>query len=422
MLAERDALRALPARAPRAERGRAGARAALRLLLLLAPLCVLLVPERAEAYTWMIRHGYTNCGTCHADPSGGELLNDFGRLQGDTLLRMQYGSSGGDSSTGPLFGAFENPEGLLLGGSYRHMAIYDVDESDFTTFPMQFDLYGQVKVGAFRAAASVGIARVDVGSPHARPAQVTTAQGEDMNVISRSHWVGADISDEVLVRGGRINLPFGMRIPEHVMWVRDATRTDRESDQHHGVAVSYSGDSLRGEVMAIAGNYQINPDRYRERGYSAYVEALVSDYWGVGVSSLITRADADFRTLEEEETVRQAHGAMARGRIIPELVLLFEADALLKSRRDLGYVGFLQADYEVVQGLHLMATGELLDEGYQDEIGGVATEKAPGFGEPKLGGWLSVDWFFYKQLELRVDAVFRQEDNTQLLAQLHLYL
>ncbi len=31
-------------------------------------------------------------------------------------------------------------------------------------------------------------------------------------------------------------------------------------------------EKLRFEVMAIAGNYQIEPDAYRERGYSGYVE------------------------------------------------------------------------------------------------------------------------------------------------------
>jgi hypothetical protein len=64
----------------------------VRLLVVLLPLVVVLfTPARAEAYTWMIRHAYTGCGVCHADPSGGEVLTPYGRAQSDLLLRMRYG-------------------------------------------------------------------------------------------------------------------------------------------------------------------------------------------------------------------------------------------------------------------------------------------------------------------------------------------
>ncbi len=96
------------------------------------------------------------------------------------------------------------------------------------------------------------------------------------------------------------------------MWVRAATRTDRESDQQHGVAFAYNGDVFRGELMGIAGNYQINPDRFRERGYSGYLEWMLADQAAVGVSSLVTYARADQSTLETAGTLRQAHGLFAR--------------------------------------------------------------------------------------------------------------
>ena len=48
----------------------------------------------ASAYPWMNRHGYFGCTTCHAAPSGGELLTRYGRAQSDLLLRMRYGRAG----------------------------------------------------------------------------------------------------------------------------------------------------------------------------------------------------------------------------------------------------------------------------------------------------------------------------------------
>ncbi|MBK7582946.1 MAG: hypothetical protein IPI67_22470 [Myxococcales bacterium] len=421
-----------------------------------------LVSGEAQAYTWMLRHNYFGCGTCHADPSGGGLLTPYGRAQGDLLLRMRFGRKTTTSEaapstefdgfddfdeadakpakakpkapavesepeappTTPLWGLVEPPSWLLVQGEYRHMTLYKFGESDpFRTFPMQLDLMGQATFGWFRAGAGVGGAKVPAGSPHARRAQVTTNQSDGWNVISRSHWLGADFAAKTLtLRVGRIEMPFGVRIPEHTMWAREVTHTDRESDQQHGVAVAYSGDRVRGEVMGIAGNFQLNPDRLRERGYSAYVEVQLLPWANAGASSLLTHAQTDFETLTDDVT-RQAHGVFGRLAPIKPLVVLVEADVLKKSRFDLGYVSFVQLDLELVQGLHLLGTAEVLDAGYQDTGDRFNTlRKLPGFGRPAFGAWGSVDWFFLPQLEMRVDLLARQAEPTTLLAQLHVYL
>jgi hypothetical protein len=508
--------------------------------------------QAAAAYPWMIRHGYGGCLTCHADPSGGELLSAYGRVQGDLLLRMRYGKGGGHSatendnsggsggsfdsfdsfdaeedgaaapkanaapaparatngaaagaakpdvgdatkpkddadeaeeeddseaddaeddaadeddaapkpkkgkagkskgagangetakpsggdisnddgpSTGFLWGLIDTPDWLLLGGSYRHLNVLKLGEDDpFDTFPMQADLYGQISAGPLRLGGSIGAARVAPGSPHARRAQLTTNQGREWNALSRTHWVGAAFGDasEFLVRAGRLNLPFGLRISEHNAWVREATRTDRESDQQHGVAFSYSGESFRVEAMAILGNYQLNPDRFRERGYSFYLEGMISSTSALGVSSMMTHAEADIETLREASTNREAHGVFARVTLVPPVVVMAELDALLKTDQEAGYVGIVQVDYEIVQGLHFMVTGEVLDQGAStvqnvarapvDPVSGV------GAGEPQFGGWLTVDWFFLPQLEARIDFIKRQEEPFTLLGQLHVYL
>jgi hypothetical protein len=46
----------------------------------------------------------------------------------------------------------------------------------------------------------------------------------------------------------------------------------------------------------------------------------------------------------------------------------------------------------------------------------------PGSGEPAFGGWFTVDWFFYKQLEFRTDFVLRQDEPFTILGQFHFYL
>jgi len=429
----------------------------------------------AEAYPWMIRHNYFGCTTCHSDPSGGELLTAYGRAQGDLLLRMRYGhdtvsaaasepaaDSGGfdsfdsfdsfdegssapkaakkkpekppkpppaeDDQSGPsksagfLWGLVEPPDWLLLGGSYRHAFLYQ--GKDFRTFPMQLDIYGELHAGRLRAGGSLGGARVPAGSPYARAAQITRNQGKDWNLISRTHWIGVDIgaANEVTVRAGRLNLPFGVRIPEHILWVRSATHTDRESAQQHGVAVAWNTSSVRGEIMGIAGNYQIRPDAYRERGYSGYTELLLREGLAVGASSKLTLAQEDRYTLTHAKTAWGAHGAFARVKLLEPLVLLTEADVLDTGRRKLGYVGNLGLDYEPVQGLHLGATGEVLDQGYADASRQARIARSPGDGKPRFGGWGTVDWFALPHVELRIDAIARQSSDVWFLGQVHVYL
>jgi hypothetical protein len=329
-----------------------------------------------------------------------------------------------------LFGAFTLPDWLLLGGSYRHMNIITPQsESKFTTFPMMMDLYGQVKFGDFIAGGSIGAARVAAGSPYARSAQITANQGKQFNLISRTHYVGYQVTDALSIKAGRLNLPFGVRLPEHIMWVRSATRTDRESAQQHGVSAYYLADAFRFELMGIAGNYQINPDHFRERGYSGYFEYFAGERTVVGVSSLVTVAKNDRLVVDGQKMTRQAHGGILRTAVGENTVISAEFDALVRSRFELGYVGMLQVDYEATQGLHFMATGEMLDEGHAkravDPVTGQpkpSEPRAPGSGKPRVGGWLSASWWFLPHFDVRLDALKRTGDDISILAQLHCYL
>ncbi len=478
----------------------------LRVALLLLPLLALTAPREAQAYTWMIKHGYPACNACHTDPSGGELLTFYGRIisqefvstkwsgsdeeSGQQLLRRRYAAAptrfaarakladkeGDAAAEAPadgegekpaegdaaaegekpadaasteaapaepaaesptditpfMFGAFDLPTWLSLGASYRHLNIIKPGgDEKFKTFPMMMDLYGQAQFGSFKMGGSIGGARVPAGSPYARAAQVTGAQGKDWNLISRTHYVGWDFSTELSVRAGRLNLPFGVRIPEHVMWVRQASRTDRESAQQHGVSVNYLGEKFRFELMGIAGNYQISPDKFRERGYSGYFEYFTGAKTAVGVSSLVTVAKTDRLSPGGGSMTRMAHGGMFRTAVGEQVVFVAEVNALSRSRHDLGYVGFAQVDYEPWQGLHFMLTGEMLDEGHPkpskdpaDPTGMamITTARTPGLGKPKVGGWLSAAWFFLPHFDVRIDGVQRTDEDLQILAQLHVYL
>jgi hypothetical protein len=168
--------------------------------------------------------------------------------------------------------------------------------------------------------------------------------------------------------------------------VRESTRTDRESDQQHGVSLTYSGGRWRTELMLVLGNFQLNPDRYRERGYAL---------------------------------TRYADGVLMRWGPSTKFSLLGEIDVLKEGGRRAGFTGFLQADYEPWRGFHFLVTGEVLDQGLLNRPGVLPVR---GSGAPRYGAWLGLNWFPLEHLELRVDGVMHQDDVFHGQAQLHLYL
>ncbi len=388
----------------------------------IAVVAFFLCASPVAAHSWMIRHGYTNCTPCHLDPSGGGLLTRNGRAQGALLMSSRYDSASAESDASAvrsgrfLGGVVDVPDALLLGGDVRVLGVATHAERQATLVRfllMQADLQAGARVDRFRAAASVGVA-----TSGALAATVTG--GNEARLVSRTHWLGVELGDAtgtILLRAGRLNLPFGLRSIEHTLAVRAQTRTDINAAQQHGVALAYSRGEIRSEVMVILGNYQIQPDAYRERGYSAYLEWAPEHRLAIGVSSMLTYAGAN--TVGNQAVWRHAHGAFFRYSPDDKLVLLGEADVTLVSQpkqNAYGAVGLLQVDVEPVAGLHFIGAVE---------ASSVDVERTLS----SFGGWLSVAWFFAPHLDVRIDGVLQfvgaQSSGLfaqSLIGQLHGYL
>jgi hypothetical protein len=400
---------------------------------------------------------------CHADPSGAGLLTEYGRAMGENILRSRYGSKPPDEPAKYSRFAFgvPMPDWLLLGGSVRTgmqflkagnapLQCSHFDDAGCKFLEMEADLKAQVTFSRFRAYGSLGWMREG-----AAPTQVTTstnaagcgfysgetAAGSPLcagNLVSREHWVGVDLGEDKqwLLRAGRIDIPFGVRFDEHDLLVRTSsipggTRTNINDAQQHGVAVSYTGQTVRGELMAILGNYQINPDAYRERGYAGFVELSLKPWAAAGVSSMVTYAKTDFQ-MSTPNTIRQLHGVFTRLAPVAPLVVLAEADAYIITSdatssggggTSPGMVGAIQADVEPTQGLHVVVTGETWLQSNVPSSTGLAP---PSGGLTQIYGvWAGLLWFFAPHSDVRFDFVYSAANGTPtyfFLPQLHVYL
>jgi hypothetical protein len=379
-------------------------------------LAVLLCGAPASAYPWMIRYEYTNCTACHVDPSGAGLLTEYGRAQQEVLVTAHYGKKAEDINPQPglFYGLLQPPSWLNVGASVRAAEGYFnpvppglvAPGPTAEAFPilMVADLRAEVSISHVHAVGSIGfdpsgaslakVVALDPSNPY-------TSE----NIVSREHWLGVDLLDQsLLIRAGRIEQPFGLRNLEHPAWVRTETRTDLLSWQQHGAAVAYNVQGFRAELMGIAGNFQLPLPDDREQGYSGFAEYAFAPRLAAGVSSRTTYARADLLT-GQSDSVRQAHGLFARWAPVEPLAVLAEVDALVQACRgssaSAGEASFLQADYELVQGVHVMATGETLYES------NTPCAQTPSTGL-SYGGWLSFAYYFFSNAEVRVDTIWRQ--------------
>jgi hypothetical protein len=384
----------------------------------------------ADAYPWLINHGYAKCAACHVDPSGSGQLTQYGAALHDVAVRWHADpkelESGEPSPLSAALFGLPQPEWLNVSGNIRAGGMLvgrsdAIDKARAIPLLMASDVYATVNVAPVVAHVAVGYGLAGRARGLVGPAAALMFAEGQHALTSREHWLGVKFLDDALViRAGRLPLPFGLRNYEHVSWVRAATRSDVNVGQQHGLAVAWQNDLLRTEVMGIAGNFQLRPDAYRERGYSGLVEWAAQEKLALALSSKSTWAARDLAT-GRKDALRTEHGLSARWSPIDGVALLGEAD-LLVARVDgavaVGGVGWLQVDLQPVQGVHIQPALETLYRGD-------GTEAAPA-----VGGWLSLSWYPLVHTELRLDNYIRQEAPTvgrspaslTSLLQVHLYL
>jgi len=86
------------------------------------------------------------------------------------------------------------------------------------------------------------------------------------------------------------------------------------------------------------------------------------------VSSLFTRAEKDIKY--GVTNYRQAHGLFVRSVPLANVVIMAEGDWFIShcsGKASWGYAGFVQVDWELVQGVHVMGTGEMMNGGAAGE-------------------------------------------------------
>lgn len=288
-----------------------------------AVVCVMAVcyARPALAYPEMIAKGYTTCGSCHYNPTGGGFINSYGmaaqqsawpdQWKSDTITRLREGTLAKANVTGyDDDGNAELQLGLDFDSRFMLTSVPSSVGSSvgFNFFPMLLEFGGVVAWGKFLVYGAIGPKEPE-------------GDGISWKTVSREHWLQFKATDELSVRVGRMVLPFGLRIPDHTAF----TRSDfgfGYYNQTYAAEADYVSEHITASLAGSVGNPFDQPSRLRERGGAASVAFNVPSWASVGVSGLYESSDL---------VDRSAVSLFGRTRIVDHLYVMAEVAGQHKS-------------------------------------------------------------------------------------------
>jgi hypothetical protein len=315
------------------------------------------------------RQGAT-CVTCHVDPNGGGIRNEFGfqylRNRHSTEAETRWASLTVDPKLNDwitlgldvrvLYVASHVNRGRTLGTS--------------TFFPMQ----GQVNVAVMphqhlTLVASHGLVVDEPGVPRGYVAREIYGMVEDL-------------PGGTYARVGRFRIPFGLRLDDHTAYVLDGVFLPYDSQKPDaGIEVGRIGSSVFAQLSLTDGS---TPFAERVQTIAAKL-GRATDRYQSGLSGFHRYSDA--------LGARYDRWALYASTTLGKVTLLGEAaagtDRVAGVARNLE-AAFAEADYRALRGLNLRAKVDWLDEdrnasgGWSRRLTGEADLNPVPFAEVKL--------------------------------------
>ena len=236
----------------------------------------------AQAYPqWQFSTGVSRCDSCHFAPAGGGLLNGYGRDEsGETLSTFS-----GEGAF--LYGAIKMPSWLAVGGDLRGAFVsQDVGDPSGTAtafFPMQADLEARAYLGLNFSMYVVGGLRGQVRQNSDLIPEQNYQPITDSRFISREHWLQWKY-DGWYVRAGRFYAPFGLRLAEHVTYIRRDLGFDLLSESYN-VSGGYISDQWELHLTAFAPDFLRHMGSVESGGVAYFERRFPNEKGSVAVQS-----------------------------------------------------------------------------------------------------------------------------------------
>jgi hypothetical protein len=353
-------------------------------LLLLA-----LLSTAAHAFPEMVRHEYVNCAACHVSPSGGGILNSYGRQSSQAVLSTW----GSEDEAKPFYGLFGQKDWLDTAAFGR--AVQTAQTNSQVSQGYLWWMQAELEAAAHFGPDSKWTADLDLGvSPDVLNSILAPG---DSPLSSPRHYLMYQPTDELSFRAGKFLLDYGVYFPEHTIATRQGIGFD-EGMETYNLEAGYHGLHWSGSLTLDLGR----PDKSSleaERGVAATVARSYQEHLKFGWSAY---AGA------QSGSARELTGPYALLGLTDQLYLLAEVDLQLAQpaagAATQGVFSYLRAGYELAQGLQLYLMQQNFVHSFSgtyqptqaDLRYGIVTNRLYGFGP-------GVYWFprphFFFQLE-----------------------
>jgi hypothetical protein len=294
----------------------------------------------AQAYPqWQLSSGVGRCNQCHLAPAGGGPLTSYGRdAVGEDLSTF-------NGNGAFLHGALALPSRIVVGGDLRGALlakdVQDPAGAKLAAFPMQADLDVWVTLWAGLSVYLNGGFRGQVRSPDS----VVPAQNfqpiDESRYITREHYVSWQRERlGPYVRAGRFYAPFGLRLSEHITYIRRDLGFNllEESYNLSGGFVQNAWElhvtAFGADVLRHIGSHETGGAAYYERRFlddtlAVAVQSKVA--WGLGSNRVIGGGVAKYY-LAPLRTLFLAEGDLVRR--------TFDGDQVAARYQFVGAAGF----------------------------------------------------------------------------------
>jgi hypothetical protein len=374
-------------------------------------LVILAYPRQGLTYPQFINHGYHSCLTCHYNPHGGGMLNDYGRALSATKIsaRWLHPPSKTEEQIAEESGfLYRKPDTswLRVALKYRGLGLRKNQGGDNA----ENEYIHMLGRGAMTLKLGERDQFLLSGNLDYAPNPRSGIGADEDNYRSREHWIGWRPVPGLGFYAGLMDKVFGLRVPDHIAYSRVIQGTTM-NDQTHGIVTHLLWGDFDFGVQGFAGNLS-QREELRQKGYSANLEYLLAPRKLVGLSVLSSKSAL---TSQDSWAVHSRLGMGQASAIMMEIGQrereVIGTNTPLKSR----YV-FFQGHLQLQRGVSLLQTVEWL-------TANTAVESKV----LRLGPGLQI--FAHKGLELRFDfyntRFFNEEavadDSWDLAGQVHLW-
>lgn len=291
--------------------------------------------SKVMAYSEFSRHGYVNCTSCHLSPSGGGLLNPYGRELSRAIVST-WGVKNEQYFAYNSFPQISKSDKFLIGAFIRGLQAYRTDKhvSEARAILMQADADVAYNAKDWAIVGSIGRQELRKGlESHSR-------------LFSRRHYSIYRIDSKNNVRAGKFLKFYGLNDPNHQMFVRRYLNFGFDTESYN-LEYSHLGDNFSAYVTQSLGNFRDKYSPNHEKGVTASASMFFAEKQKAGIS---------FFKGSEPLSRRNTYGVWGIFSFHPKIFTLHEVDFQNKrtkssGKMQSGYVSSNKFNYEPLKGL-----------------------------------------------------------------------